>query len=436
MSHRGLGLILSILGVFGLISLVLVIVTEVGAVKADDISTTVTGIYQNRLPLVVSDYVPPKVTIWTIWSGDYLKEYQNIVNEFNVTHPEMAIRLVYVPNLETALSTAIPANTGPDIVLSSNDRIGSWESAGYLVQLDTWIDQDYLDDNFEPAAVKGVNLGDKIWGVPDTQEGIALVYNRDVISDTEIPSANDFAELLTEAKQFQLANPGKYYLCNQGLGNPDAYHAAPIYLGFGLNELGGFVDEYGTVNMTTTEAISAAEWISDFSVNGPVTTTYQICQDMLSSGEAAIWWTGPWALPYLPPDLNYGIAPMESPFVSVRNYMLTTNGVERGNAEAAIYVMKYFGSSEIQKRLTLANKTIPANTVALNDPEVQAIKEVVGFGASVHLGLPMGNHIYTNCQWGPVGDATWAIWSGAQTPVEAMNTAQAAIEACVASISP
>jgi hypothetical protein len=31
-----------------------------------------------------------------------------------------------------------------------------------------------------------------------------------------------------------------------------------------------------------------------------------------------------------------------------------------------------------------------------------------------------------------VGDATWAIWNGDKTPLEAMNNAQAAIEACIA----
>ena len=48
----------------------------------------------------------------------------------------------------------------------------------------------------------------------------------------------------------------------------DSYHPAPIYFGFGLSEYGGYVDEDGTVYMTTTEAISAADWIFDFSVNG------------------------------------------------------------------------------------------------------------------------------------------------------------------------
>ena len=380
---------------------------------------------------------PHMITIWHQWDDTFLPEYQNIVDEYNIAHPDMTIQLVKKEDMSYALSTSIPVGLGPDIVANANYPIGEWASVGYLAPLDPWITPTYLTDNFEPAAAKGMTLHDQIWGIPDTQEGIALVYNQAVISDTDIPGSDDFADLFTDAVQFQLDNPGKYYLCSQGLGDRDAYHAAPIYFGYGLSELGGYVNEYGTVNMTTTEAISAAQWIADFSVNGPITTTYDTCRNMMVDGEAAIWWTGPWAIPDLQAaGINYGIAPMGSPFVGIRNYMLTTNAVDRGKADAVVDLMKFLGSFDVQKQLTLVNKTIPANTAALNDPDVQAIYDVAQFGASLHLGMPMANHVYSYCQWGPVGDATWAIWSGAQTPLEAMNAAQDAIETCVASYLP
>ncbi len=116
--------------------------------------------------------------------------------------------------------------------------------------------------------------------------------------------------------------------------------------------------------------------------------------------------------------------------------MLTTNAVERGNAEAAVDVMKFLGSYEVQKLLTLANMTIPTNKLTIVDPDVQAIYEVARFADALSLGTPMGNHKYIQCQWAPVADATYAIWHGLMTPVEAMNTAQLVIEGCVAGIGP
>jgi arabinogalactan oligomer/maltooligosaccharide transport system substrate-binding protein len=94
--------------------------------------------------------------------------------------------------------------------------------------------------------------------------------------------------------------------------------------------------------------------------------------------------------------------------------------------------MKYFTSAEAQTPIALANKTIPANTEALNNPEVAALYAVTEFGKSIALGVPMSSSPYASAQWGPVGEATTAIWSGAQSPTDALNAAQAAIEEAIA----
>ena len=60
--------------------------------------------------------------------------------------------------------------------------------------------------------------------------------------------------------------------------------------------------------------------------------------------------------------INYGILPMGKPFVGIKTLMITKNAVDRGNAELALDIIKFFTSAEMQKKLALANKTIPANT--------------------------------------------------------------------------
>jgi arabinogalactan oligomer/maltooligosaccharide transport system substrate-binding protein len=44
----------------------------------------------------------------------------------------------------------------------------------------------------------------------------------------------------------------------------------------------------------------------------------------------------------------------------------------------------------------------------------------------------MANTPYADAQWGPVGDATQAIWNGSQTPAEALAAAQTAIDTAIA----
>jgi arabinogalactan oligomer/maltooligosaccharide transport system substrate-binding protein len=239
----------------------------------------------------------------------------------------------------------------------------------------------------------------------------------------------DFDDLLTKAEAFY-NDTGKYLVCNQGLGNPDAYHVAPIYFGFGVPE---YVDDEGNAYLNTPEALAAGEWMVKFSAFAPGETSHDICKAMITEGDAGAWWTGPWAIADLEAaGINYGIIPMGKPFVGIKALMLSQNAVDRGNEELALDIMKYFTSGPVQAKIAAANKTIPAPTAALEAPEVQALSTLRGFGASLNLGVPMANTPYASAQWGPVGDATTAIWTGAQTPEEALTAAQAAIEQAIA----
>lgn len=384
---------------------------------------------------------PVTITVWHGWGGTYEAEYRAIAEEFNATHPDIQISLAKIDadQISDSLAVAIPAGQGPDIVQWVQDQIGRNALVGNIVPLDAWIDEVYLRATYEPAAAEAMIWNDQIWGIPESQEGIALVYNPSLLSADMLPDPASFDDLFAQASAFRAANPDKYYLCNQGLGTPDAYHVAPIYFGNGMSQYHGYIDDQGQVFMNSPEGYAAAEWITRFREVAPQEADHETCKAMLIGGQAAIWWTGPWAIADLEAagmqhGINYALAPMGSPFVGIKLFMLTPNAVERGHAEAALEVMRYFGSAEVQTRLTLVNKTIPANTAALNAPEVQAIATVAGFGDSLNRGTPLPNHPYINCQWDPVGDATTAIWNGAQQPHAAMDDAQAAIERCISNM--
>jgi len=373
---------------------------------------------------------PVTISIWHQWSGDYLNAIEEIFNDYMAENPNVTIDLSKPEDTSNALSVAIPAGEGPDIIGWANDQIGTQGLAGNIVPLNDYgIDLTFLNSTYEPAAVRGVVWKDMIWGLPESQEGIAFVYNKDLVTDEYLPSdPMDFADLLAKATAFN-ADTGKYLVCNQGLGNPDAYHVAPIYFGHGMPE---YVDDQGRVYMNSPEGLAAANWMVEFSAVAPAETSHDICKAMIVEGDAGAWWTGPWAIADLEnAGINYGILPMGSPFVGIKALMLSQNAVDRGNEAVALDIMKYFTSPEVQTKIAVANKTIPAASGALMDPEVQKLDTLSGFGASLNLGVPMANTPFASAQWGPVGDATTALWSGAQTPEEAMQGAQEAIEQAI-----
>jgi arabinogalactan oligomer/maltooligosaccharide transport system substrate-binding protein len=374
---------------------------------------------------------PVTITIWHQWSGDYLNTITEIFNQYMAEHPNVTIDLSKPDDVTAALAVAIPAGEGPDILGWAQDAIGTNALNGNIVALNDYgVDMAYLDANYEPAAVAAVVWQDMIWALPESQEGIALVYNKAVASAEDFPADPlDFADLLAKSQAFFEAN-GIPLFCNQGFPGADAFHVAPLYFGFGVPS---YVDDQGNAYVNTPEAIAAGNWLLSVKPYMLTEMSHEICRTALIEGKVAAWWTGPWAIADLEAaGIDYGFASMGRPFVNIKTLMITQNAVQRDHVAVALDIIKYFTGVDAQKTMTLANKTIPANTAALNDPEVQALTTIAGFGAALNYGVPSANTPFASAQWGPVGDATGAIWNGSQTPEEALAAAQTAIEGAIA----
>jgi len=371
------------------------------------------------------------ITIWHQWDGKYLEAIQQAFNDYTAAHPNVTIDLSKPEDVANALNVAIPAGEGPDIIGWANDKIGEQALKGNIVALNDYgITQDFLTSTYEPAGVNGVVWSGKIWALPESQEGIALIYNKAIVTDEYLPTdPMNFDDLYAKAEKFQ-EDTGNVLVCNQAFGGSDAYHMSPIFFGFGVPS---YIDETGKANLNTPEAVAAAEWLLKFKDVSLAENSYDICFAALKEGKVGMWWTGPWAVAGIEESgIDYGILPFGRPFVGIKTLMMTKNAVDRGNQDVVIDIMKYFTGAEVQKKLSLINKTIPAATEALLDPEVQALPAVAGFGAALNLGVPMSPSPYSSAQWDPVGKATQAIWQGAATPADAMAAAQTAAEEAVA----
>lgn len=374
------------------------------------------------------------ITIWHQWDGTYLDAIAAVFKKYEDANPGVTIDLSKPDDVANALNTAIPAGEGPDIIGWANDKIGTQAMAGNIVDLDSLgVTADFLNSTYEPPAVKGVTYADKIWALPESIEGIALIYNKDVVTEDYLPTdPTNFEDLLAKAEKFAADNPGKTLICNQAFGGSDAYHVAPVFFGFGVPE---YVDGDGKAYLNTPEAVAAMEWLAKLSKVSLAEQSYDICKANLKEGKVGMWWTGPWAVAGVEEDgVNYGILPMGKPFVGIKTLMITKNAVDRGNAELALDIIKFFTNAENSKELALTNKTIPANTAALKDPDVASLATIKSFGEALNAGIPMANSPYADAQWAPSGDAAKAVWTGAQTPQEALDAAQKAIEEAVAAM--
>lgn len=373
---------------------------------------------------------PVTITIWHQWGGDYLTAITAVFQQYMTEHPNVTIDLSKPDDVGASLKVAIPAGEGPDIIGWANDQIGKNALSGNIVALNDYgIDTAYLTSNYQPAAVAGVQWNGKIWALPESQESMALVYNKALVTAADLPATNDMTAWFNAIKAFYETKHIPL-VCNQGFPGGDAYQPAPVFFGFGVP---AYVDETGKAYLNTPEALAAAKWLVSIKPYVLQEMSYDICNAGMAEGKVAGWLVGPWAIAGLEKaGIQYGFANFGKPFVGIKTLMLSKNAVDRGTAEVALDIMKYFTGTAAQKAMTLANKTIPANTAAFNDPEVQALATIAGFGAAAANGVPMSASPFADAQWGPVGDATGAIWNGSQTPEAALAAAQTAIEAKVA----
>jgi arabinogalactan oligomer/maltooligosaccharide transport system substrate-binding protein len=383
------------------------------------------------IPTLPATTPPVTITIWHQWSGDYLTAIEAVFAAYTAEHPEVTIMTNKPDDVTASLAVALPAGEGPDIIGWANDQIGVNALKGNIVALDDFgVDMTFMQSTYEPAAVAGVVWQGKIWALPESQEAITLVYNKAIASAADFPSNPlDFADLLAKSKAYFEAN-GIPLFCNQGFPGGDAFHVAPLYFGFGVPS---YVDDQGVAYLNTPEAIAAGDWLVSIKPYLLQEMSHELCKTAIIEGKVAAWWTGPWAIADLEnAGIDYGFATMGKPFVGIKTLMMTNNAVSRGHAEIALDIMKFFSNAVNQKATNLVNKTIPANTEAFNDPEIQAMVTIAGFGTNANLGIPMANTPFAGAQWGPVGDATGAIWNGSQTPAAALAAAQTAVETAIA----
>lgn len=370
---------------------------------------------------------PVNLAIWVAWQGGYMDALRILADSYTSLHPEVTIDIILVDDMDASLQTAIPGGAGPDVIAWTNDKIGTQALVGNIIRLnDAGVDDTFLASTYEPAAAAGVTWQQSVWGLPASQDGIAFVYNKSILSGDFLPKGGqDMEDLLYKAALYASTNPGRFLFCNEGLAFGDAYHAAPFFFGFGLP---AFVDDQGLISVNSPESIAAGYWLAQLRPYHPTGAGSDACRAMMLDGTVAAWWTDLSSASELSASgMDLGVLPLARSYIGTKTYFISRNARDRGTVAAAVEMVKYLTNAENSALLAVASHTVPANTRALASPEVQAFSDLAGFGSAFQAGIPLPATPFANAQWVPVGQAVLDIWYGYQTPETALAIAQAAI---------
>ncbi|HKW08405.1 MAG TPA: extracellular solute-binding protein [Candidatus Dormibacteraeota bacterium] len=368
------------------------------------------------------------ITIWHNWQGSYLDAKKAVFDAYMKQYPNVTINLVHKDDIATAVTTAIQAGQGPDIVAWVDDLLGKLVKLEAIKPIDgiDGVDKSYMSDNFSSAAVAADTFDGKIYGMPETVEAITMIYNKDLVTPDKLPKTSE--DLLKFAQTFQQQHAGMYGVVWNAKN--DAYFNAPWVYGFG----GYYVKADGTVGLTSDGTKAAFNYIASFRPYIPASVDYGVADTLFKEKKAAIIINGPWSVAdYAKAGVNYGLAVLPTingkpaqPFVGVKTLMV---GATSQNPALAVDVIKWFDNKPNEIAQSLANKEIPANKVSLADSSVQALTDVKGFGAQVTNGTPLPNTPYMGALWDPVAKALEAVWTGKQSVNDALAAAQSAAQA-------
>jgi arabinogalactan oligomer/maltooligosaccharide transport system substrate-binding protein len=368
-----------------------------------------------------------KIVIWHRWEGEYYKAMQKIFSDY-ATQNNIQIELLLVQDVANRAALAVPAGQGPDIIAWVNDRVGDSALSGIIQPLDEYgVDEAYLRENFAPVAVEAMLYDGKVYGIPESLEAMTFIYNKALISEEELPKTTD--DLIAAAKTYNQP-PDKYLFVYNA--QADIYASAAWFQGMGVT----LVKPDGTTDVGNEDSVKAAALIQNFSEIMPKELDYGTSDALFKDGKAAIILNGPWSIAdYQAAGIDIGLAPIPTlsasgkpgaPFVGVKCLMLAANSK---NPEAAVELMKHYGSAEVQADLARVNKQVPANLEA--QEQVKDDATIAAFIAQAANGRPMPSTEFIAAMWTPFNSMVTAIWTGATTPEEAVKDGAALFEEAV-----
>ncbi len=380
---------------------------------------------------------PITITIWHGWSGAYLPPKQAIFDAYHTLHPNVTIKLVQqTSNLIQKSITAIKAGNGPDIVAWVDDSLGEMVDSHSVVPMDQYLSSSYTSSTYSPAAAQAVTFNGHIYGVPETVEAVTMMYNKKLISASQLPQTTD--QMLAYQQSYAKAHPGSY-----GLVWPttDAYYNAGWFYGFGAY----YVKADGTVGLNTPEATAAGNFIASFRPYLPKTLDGATASSLFTEGKAAAIIDGPWSYSNYATkagiDVGFAKLPVvsstnqpASPFVGVKSLWATTNAQQRGVLATVADILKFYTNKTNQLQMIQQTGEIPANQAASQDSAVTSNNAIAGYAAQASVGVPLPNTPYMSALWTPVANALIAIWSGNQSPSAALAAAQQAAQKGVQSV--
>jgi arabinogalactan oligomer / maltooligosaccharide transport system substrate-binding protein len=326
-----------------------------------------------------------------------------------------------------------PAGTGPDVLTMPGDQIGTAVTEGLIKELSVG---DEVKSIYTDAAMQSQIVNEKAYGLPKAVETTMLYYNKDLVSDEELPQTleewYDFSKETSDGKTF-----GFLALFDQ------IYYAQSVMSGYGGYIFGR--DDSGNydptdIGLNNEGAVEGAKVIQKFYKEGLFPSGIigeqgiNVLESLFTEGKAAAIISGPWNIePFAKAGVNYGVAKLPalengenmSSFIGVKSYNVSSYSK---NAELAEDLVEFLANEENSKARYEITKEVPAVQALADDPVVteseaaQAVAEQAQY-SELTPNIPEMNEV-----WTPADAALQTIATGKAEPKQALDQAAGTIK--------
>jgi len=343
---------------------------------------------------------PITITFWNSFTGSDADTLKSIVSDYNQQNTdEVTVEMDIMSSdvFRQKVPPAIATNTAPDLITLNVADLLAYEKAGSIEDLSDLFTATGLDkSDFLPASLQLGFLDNKQYGAPmQLLDTTNLYWNKDLFTaaglDPDKPPTT-FEELATYAVKLTDATKNQY-----GFGM--CASAAPQFYAVFIKGNGGDAVDPSTNKSVLNSAANLAtfEYLHTLAFTDGVTpkSTGGVAMDnLMQSGQLGMYIDGPWLVPGLQShNINFGVGQVPSGSAGTFAILDGTlfaipTGTDAAHKTAVYSFLKYWNSTSVAKKWSLADGLPPYLYSVIDDPDIKANALISIFAENAKAAAP------------------------------------------------
>lgn len=369
-----------------------------------------------------SDLTTDEITlkVWESTEGpdEFIKQAGE---KFTEKHPNIKIEYVNVELGDSTTQIALdgPAGVGPDVFAAPHDKLGELVSGGHVIATKN---EDTVSSQVLEVCKNALTYDGKMYGYPVSAETYALFYNKDLISENDVPKT--WEDLKKFCEDFD--ESGKYgFMMDVGNG----YYTI-IFTTSEDNRLFG-ADGTDTTNTNinseaSIEGMKFFQGLRDVIDVPAADLTTAICDGAFAAGNVAMYISGLWNVNVFEDGgIDFGVTTLPSlpgnsdPAASFSGTRTMYVSAYSDYPDEASAFAEFLLTEEMQKLRFELTGSLPSIDMEVDSQYAE------GFMSQLEYAFPMPSIPQMGNFWDAMNAASANIWDGAdvKSELDACNNA-------------